>query len=149
MEQKTSRLYQSAPLENNGLEQRLEKKLNDVNNLNISIYNIEKKITCFKDKNQKSKKKTKNQKKVTAIIKSFDTSVFIATTSSSITLYVTRIGLIALTISTATSCGLSIGNEVIKETKLQRYNKYKKQYKKISKLLYHLINYIEGVYKKI
>ena len=30
MEQKTLRLYPSAPEENNDLEQRLEKKLNDV-----------------------------------------------------------------------------------------------------------------------
>ena len=40
MEQKTHRLYPSAPLENRDLEQRLEKKLNDVNNFNNSVNKI-------------------------------------------------------------------------------------------------------------
>ena len=43
---------------------------------------------------------------------------------------VTGIELIATPISTATSCGLSIGNKVIYEIIMQKYNKYKKQYEK-------------------
>ena len=42
MEPKTDRLYPSAPLENIDLEQRLEKKLNDVNRFNNHIKNIKK-----------------------------------------------------------------------------------------------------------
>ena len=59
MEQKTDRLYPSAPFEkkNIDLEQRLEKKLNDVNSFNNSINNIKETITYFKDKNNKSKKR--------------------------------------------------------------------------------------------
>ena len=57
MEQKTDRLYPSAPLENIDLEQRLLKKLNDVNSVNNSTINIKKMLTYFKDKNHKSKKK--------------------------------------------------------------------------------------------
>ena len=57
MDQKTDRLYPSAPLENFDLEQRLEKKLNDVNTFNNHINNIKEMITYFKDKNNKSKKK--------------------------------------------------------------------------------------------
>ena len=34
MDAKTDRLYPSAPLENIGLEQRLEKKIDDVNSFN-------------------------------------------------------------------------------------------------------------------
>ena len=45
MEQKTDRLYPSAPLENNDLEQGLERKLNDVNSFNNSIFNIKEMIT--------------------------------------------------------------------------------------------------------
>ena len=56
MEQNTDRLYPSAPLENIDLEQRLEKKLNDVNSFNKSINNITEMITYFKDKNNKSEK---------------------------------------------------------------------------------------------
>ena len=42
MEAKIDRLYPSAPLENIDFEQRLEKKINDVNNFNNSINNIKK-----------------------------------------------------------------------------------------------------------
>ena len=57
MEAKTDRLYPSAPLENIDLEQRSEKKINDVNSFNNHINNIKEMITYFKDKNNKSKKK--------------------------------------------------------------------------------------------
>ena len=60
MEQKCERLYPTAPLENIDLEQRLEKKLNDVNSFNNHINNIKEMITYFKDKNNKSKKNIKN-----------------------------------------------------------------------------------------
>ena len=45
--------YPSAPLEieNDDLEQRLEKKLNVVNSFNNSINNIKEMITYLKDKN--------------------------------------------------------------------------------------------------
>ena len=47
MDQKTNRLYPSAPLENKkiDLQQRLEKQLNVVNSFNNSIDNIRGKIT--------------------------------------------------------------------------------------------------------
>ena len=59
MEQKCDRLYPSAPLENKNddLEQKIEKRLSDVNSFNNSINNIKEMITYFKDKNNKSKKK--------------------------------------------------------------------------------------------
>ena len=56
MEQKCEKIYPSAPFENIDLEQRLEKKSNDVNSFNNSINNIKEMITYFKDKNNKSKK---------------------------------------------------------------------------------------------
>ena len=64
MEQKTERLYPSAPCENKSidLEQRPEKKLNDVNSFNNHNSNVKKMITYFKDKNNKSKKEYKKLK---------------------------------------------------------------------------------------
>ena len=57
MEAKTDKIYPSAPLlENNDLEKRLEKKINDVNSFNNHINNIKEMIQYFKDKNNKSKK---------------------------------------------------------------------------------------------
>ena len=130
MDQKCDRLYPSAPLENIDLEQRLEKKLNDVNSFNNHINNIKEMITYFKDKNNKSKKKYKKYRTITTILKSFDTFVIIATTSSSITLSLTGIGLIVITISTATACGLSIGNNLLYEIIINKNNKYKKLYER-------------------
>ena len=130
MEQKCDRLYPSAPFENKkiDLEQRLEKKFNDVNSFNNSINNIKENINYFKCKNNKSKKKYKKYKTITIILKSFDTFVIIATTSTSITLSLTGIGLIAIPVSTASAFGLSIGNKVLYEVIINKYNKYKKQY---------------------
>ena len=87
-------------------------------------------ITYFKDKNNISKKRYKKYRTITTILKSFDTIVIIATTSSSITLSLTGIGLIVIPISTATACGLSIGNKVLYEIIINKYNKYKKLYER-------------------
>ena len=54
----------------------------------------------------------------------------IATTSSSFTLSLTGFALIAIPISTATACGLSIGNKVIYEIIINKYIKYKKLYER-------------------
>ena len=67
---------------------------------------------------------------IATIIKSIDTFNNIATTSTSITLPVTGIGLIAVPISSATACGLSIGNKVKNEIVMRKYNKCKKQQQK-------------------
>ena len=132
MDQKCDRLYPSAPFENKNLdlEQRLEKKLNDVNRFNNSINDIKEMITYFKDKSNKSKKKYEKYETITTILKSFDTFVIIATTSSSIILSLTGIGLIAIPISTAIACGLSIGNKVLYEIIINKKNQYKKPFEK-------------------
>ena len=108
----------------------MQKRISDVNSFNNSINNTKEKITYFKDKNRKSKKKYEKYKKLTAIIKSFDTFVIIATTSSSIALSQTGIGLKVRSIATASTCSVSIGNEVKFEIIKQKCNKYKKQYEK-------------------
>ena len=69
----------------------------------------------FKHKNLESNRKFRKIKMVTKIIKSFDTFVIIATTSSSITLSLTGMGLIAIPISSGIACGLTISNKVIYE----------------------------------
>ena len=130
MEQKCDSIYPSTPLENIDLEHRLENKLNDVNSFNNHVNNIKEMITYFKDKNNKSKKRYKNYKTIPTILKSFDTFVIIATTTSFITLSLTGIGLLAIPISTATACGLSISNKVLYEIIINKYNKYKKQNEK-------------------
>ena len=132
MDQKSDRLYPSAPLENkiDDLERRIEKRLSDVISFNISINNNKGMITYLKDKNNKPKKKYRKYKTLTTTFKSFDTVVITATTSSSFTLSITRIGLRAIPISIATVCGLSFGNKVIYEIIINKYNKYQKQYGK-------------------
>ena len=130
MDQKTDRIYPSAALEIIDLEQRLEKKLNDVNSFINHISNLKEMKTYFKDKNNKSREKYKKYKTITTVLKSFDTFVNIATTSSSITLSLTGISLIVIPISTATASGLSIGKKVLYEILINNNNKYKKLYGK-------------------
>ena len=131
MDQKTDKLYPSAPLlEKNDLEKRLEKKMNDVNSFNNHINNIKEMITYFKDKNNKSKKRYKNYKSLNTILESVDSIVIIAATSTSITLSVTGIGLIVLPVAAGVACGLSLANKVLHKIIINKYNKYKKQYEK-------------------
>ena len=132
MEAKTDRLYQSAPFENKNidLEQWLENKLNDCNSFKYHINNINEMTTYFKDKNNKPKEKYKKYKRITTLLKSFDTFVTIDTITSSITLSLTGIGLIAISKSTATACGLSVDKKVLYEIIVNKYNKYKKQNEK-------------------
>ena len=67
---------------------------------------------------------------ITTKLKSFDTFVIIATTSSSIPLSLTGIGLKATPISTASACAVPIGNKVVYEIIKNKYNKYKQQYER-------------------
>ena len=130
MEQKSDRLYPSAPLEKEKLEQSLEKKLKDFNSYNNHINNIKEMTTYFKDKNNKGKTSYKKYKTLITILKSLDTFFIITTTSSFITFSLTGIGLIVIPILTGIACRLSIGNEVLYEVIINKYNKYKKQFER-------------------
>ena len=130
MKAKTDRLYPSAPLEYIDLEQRLEKKLNDVKDFKNSINNIKELITYFKDKNHKSKKRYKNYKSLNTILEYVDSIVIIGATSTSITPSTTGVGLIILPISAGIACTLSLGNKVIHKLIINKYNKYKKIYER-------------------
>ena len=57
---------------------------------------------------------------LTTILKSIETNVFIAITSSSITLSVPEIALNAIQLAGATAYGLSVGDKVIYEIVLQK-----------------------------
>ena len=132
MEQKTDRLYPSAPLENkkNDLEQRLEKKLNDVNSIQSHINNIKEMIADSIDKNHKSKRRYKKHKTLNTVLESVDSFIIIGATSASITLSITGIGLIVLPISAAIACTLSLGNKVLRKLIINKNIKFKKQYEK-------------------
>ena len=131
MDQKTDKLYPSAPLlENIDLEKRLEKKIIDVNSFLNHVNNIKEMITNFKDKNNNSKQRFKNYKTLNTILESVDSIVIIGATSTSITLSVTGVGLIILPISAGIACGLSLGIKVLRKLIINKYNKYKKQYER-------------------
>ena len=128
MDQKCDRIYPSAPLENIDLEQRLEKKLNDGNTFNNHINNIKKMIAYFKDKNNTSKKRYKNYITLNTVLESADSIINIGTTSTSITLSITGVGLINLPISAGIACTLSLGNKILHELIVNKYNKFEEQY---------------------
>ena len=124
MDQKTNRLYPSAPSENIDLEQGLEKKINDVNSFNNSINNVKEMITYLKDKNHKSEKSYKNYGSLNTVLESVDSNNIIGATSTSITLSITGIGFIILPISAGIACTLSLGNKVLHKLIINKYNKY-------------------------
>ena len=131
MDQKTDKLYPTAPLlENIDLEKRLEKKINDVNSFNNHINNIKEMITYSKDRNNKSKNTYKKYKTLNTVLEFVDSIVIIGATSTSITLSITGIGLIVLPISAGITCTLSLGNKVLHKLIINKYNKYKKQYER-------------------
>ena len=130
MEAKTDRLYPSAPLENFGLEQRLEKKIYDVNSFNNSVNNIKGKITYFKDKNLKSNKRYKKYKTLNTVLESIDSIVIIGATSTSITLSVIGFGFVILPISAGIACVPSLSNKGLQKLIRNKYNKNKNQYER-------------------
>ena len=128
MVQKSDRIYPSAPLEKDfNLEQRLEKKLNNVNSFNNHISNIKEMIIYFKDRNNKCKKRYENYKSLNTKLESVD-SIFII--GATLTLSTTGIGLIILTISSGIACTLSLGIKILHIIIINKYNKYRKQYER-------------------
>ena len=106
-------------------------------------------IIYFKNKNNKSKKRYKNYKTLNTILESIDSIVIIGATSTSITLSITRVGLIILPISAGIACTLSLGNKVLHKLILNNYNKYKKLYERDQQTIKFLINFTENLYKII
>ena len=129
MEQKTERLYPSLSLEieKNDLERRLEKRLSDVSSDKNSFNNNKDMITYFKNKNHKSKNKYKKYKTLNTMLESADTIVYFGATSTSITLSITGVGLNILPISAGIACALSLGNKILYQMIINKYNKNKKQ----------------------
>ena len=80
-------------------------------------------ITYFKDKNNKSKNRYKNYKTI-------DSIVIIGATSISTTLSITGVGLIILPKSPGSAGTLPLGNKVLHKIIINKYNKYKKLYKR-------------------
>ena len=87
-------------------------------------------VQYFKDKNNKSKKKSTKYKTLNTILESVDNIFIIAATSTSTILSITATGLIVLPISAGNTCALSIVNKVLHKLIINKYIKYKKQYEK-------------------
>ena len=113
MDQKTDRLYRSAPLEEKiDLKQRVEKKLIDVNSFIKHTNNIKKMITFCEDKHYKLKKKYKNDRNLNTVLESADSIIIIGATSTSITSSIIGIGLIISPNSACIACTLSLRNKL-------------------------------------
>ena len=87
-------------------------------------------ITYFKNKNNKSKKKSKNYKSLNTVIESIDSIIIIGATSTSIILSINGIGLIVLPKSAGIACTLSLGNKLLHKLIINKYKKKQKKYEK-------------------
>ena len=86
-------------------------------------------ITYLKEKTFKSKHTYNKHKLLTTLIESFDTVAIIATTTNSITLSHSGVGLIVIAMSTGVACGLKFTKRVIYERVVQKHSKHKKNQK--------------------
>ena len=123
MTKHTIKSYPSAALENNGLEQRLEKKINEVNSFDNSITDINEKPTYYKEKDHKSATKNEKHRTLTSIIDSVDTVVSTRALTSCATLSVTAVGIILVPISAGVSFALSLGNKGLHKMNIHKYRK--------------------------
>ena len=149
MEQKTPKLYRFAPLmiSELDLEQKLEKKLKDLNSFNNSINNIKEMITSFKDKNHKRKQKYKNYKTPNPILTTVDSIVIIGLTSTSRSLSVTGLRLIIFPISASIARGLFLAEKFLFKMFLKNILITNNTMKMIHKPINLLRDYVENVYK--
>ena len=120
------KIYPSASLEEDDLEQRIEKKLNHAKRFNNSSNKIE-------GKNPKSKKKHKNYKNPNSILKTGEDYCYYW---SKIDFHKFVCYRFWVAVSAGIACGLSLGTKILYEIVMKKYSEYKKQYeKKINKLL--------------
>ena len=102
-------LCRSAQLESvTAIEQILAKTLNDINSSKSSIINLEEIITGRKSENRKSKKKIKGITFYQIYIQKIIIFVIFTTISTSVILFLPRLGMLVIPISTAGASGLTI-----------------------------------------
>ena len=121
-EQITTKLdpFETIDMSNNN-EKTLEKKINDINSFNNSN-NFKELMNYFKTENRESKKE---YKLLSAILKSVDTLVTSATTSTSVTLSVLGIALILVPQSVVVECEIILSNKVSYELVMQKFSKHR------------------------
>ena len=86
-------------------EEKLEKKLTDINSFNDSVNNNKNMITYFENENRKSKGNCEKYKMLATNSKRFDTFGNFATVFFSVTLSVIETGSILIPTSTGVVCG--------------------------------------------
>ena len=95
--------------------------MTDINTLIISVGNIKEVITYFKDENKKSSKNFKKYKMITKTMKPLDTLDVIATSSTFITLSVTRTYSVFKLFSTRLPSEKTLSIKVMNERVIQKF----------------------------
>ena len=126
---------------NYGYRSEIRKENSDLKSLINSIRNINEVVIYFQSENKKSEGQYRNYRKITTILKSFDTFVNIATTPTFLTIFFTGIGLIVIPKSTGVSCGLANTNKILYENLIQKYDKQKTHYQRAQQTLYSFDNF--------
>ena len=105
MEQK---LYPFAPYLNGDVESLINKQLAKVPSINISIQNISLMMKYYELEEKKFKKKYTKCNLINNIINSTDGLIIIGTTSASVTLSISGVGLIVVPITAGVGCATGI-----------------------------------------
>ena len=106
--------------------------MNDVDKCKNSVKNLKEMITYLKDENRKSEKKYKTYETLISMLDLVDTVVIIGSTTTTLTVSITGIGLINVPISAGKASSLSLVKKILYQIILKKYKKCRKQYQRKS-----------------
>ena len=119
----------------NNLEQRLERHLNALNSFINSINNIKEMKNFYIHESKKYKKLYSTFKRINLITHSLDTLLIIGVTSTTVTLSVTGVGLIVVPIAAGVGASITISSKLISEVLKIKEKTYYKKYQLALKTL--------------
>ena len=125
----------SAPYDNDIVESMINKQLQKVSSFNNSIQNIMMMMKYYEMEENKYKKKYTKYKLIKNLINSTDGLIIIGTTSESVTLSITGVGIIVVPITAGVGCATGILVKICSSYLKKKEQNYKLKYSIIQKTL--------------
>ena len=117
------------------INKRLQNELQKVNSFNNSIENISLMMKYYEMEEKKYKQKYNNYKLINNLINSLDGIIVIGTTSASISLSITGVGIIVVPIAAGVGCTTGILDKICSSYLKKKEQNYKLKYTIIQKTL--------------
>ena len=117
------------------INKRLQNELQKVNSFNNSFQNISLMMKYYELEENKYKKKCTKYKRINNLINSTDGLIIIGTTSASVTLSITGVGIIVVPITAGVGCATGILVKICSSYLKKKEQNYKLKYTIIQKTL--------------